>query len=150
MLQKDPPNISLVSCPTDWHSNSYWYLQIKFLSQNVKFMLCMQGPKKTFDSVSNSHLLNKLRALGIITWKVRKRLEAYLKYCYQGVKIGQTYVCNVLSGLLQWSVLLPTNIPFIFAECLRQVIRSAKDTGKLQNDVNNASIWSNSSDLFFN
>jgi len=118
--------------------------------------------------VSHNHLRNKLESLGI-TGKVLKWLEAYLKYHYQRVKIGDSFsdLCNVLSEVRQ----VPQGSglgPLLFGifindltECIQfsipfyicwwhEVSASDEDTEKLQTDVSNATIWSNSSDLFFN
>ena len=124
--------------------------------------------RKAFDTVSHDRLLQKLWAVGI-TGTVWKWFQAYLKQRYQRVKVGDSFsdLCNVLSGVPQGSVLgpllfvifindLPEHIqfaiPFIFADdtkCLCK-IRSSDDTEKLQTDINNAFIWSITSELFFN
>ena len=59
--------------------------------------------KKAFDSVSHTHLLDKLQTFGI-AGKARQWYEVYLRNHCQCVKIGDAYseLCNVLSGVPPW------------------------------------------------
>ena len=122
---------------------------------------------KAFDSVSHKRLLKKLQSIGI--WNNWKWFEAYLRPCYQCVKIDNSYSvseqCNVLSGVPQGNVLGPllfvifindlpecicSATPLIFADDTKylHIIRPIVDTKKLQADINHASNWSITSDLF--
>ena len=124
--------------------------------------------KKAFDSVSHDGLLQEIYAAGI-TGKLRFWLQSYLKHRFQYVRIGasNSTLCKVLLGVPQCSVLgpllfvifiddLPHCIhsanPFIFAndtKCL-MAIKSTSDSDKLQHDINDISIWSQTSSLPFN
>jgi len=122
--------------------------------------------RKAFDSVSHDRLLQKLWTAGI-TGTVWKWFQAYLRQCYQCVKVGDSFsnLCNVLSGVPHGSVLgpllfvifindLPEHIqfaiPFIFADDTKHLseIKSDSDTEKLQIDSKNAFNWRITSELF--
>ena len=64
--------------------------------------------KKAFDSVFNNGLLMKLKSVGI-TRKLWLRLQTYLKYHFQCVRIGNSIseYRDILSGVSQGSVLGP-------------------------------------------
>ena len=64
--------------------------------------------KKTFDSVSHSGLLTKLKSIGI-AGKLWLWFKAYLSDRYQCVWVGYSIseFCNVLSGVPQGSILGP-------------------------------------------
>ena len=124
--------------------------------------------RKAFDSVSHDGLLWKLYATGI-TGKLWSWLYSYLKHRSQCVRIGtsNSAFCKVLSGVPQGSVLGPllfvifindlprcihSATPFIFADDTKCLLasKSIRDNDKLQQDINNISIWSNASNLLFN
>ena len=95
--------------------------------------------------------------------------DSYLKHRYQSVRIGasNSTLCKLLSDVPQGSVLGPllfvifiddfphcihSATAFIFADdtkCLL-AIKSTSDSDKLQHDINDISIWSQTSYLPFN
>ena len=96
-------------------------------------------------------------------------LQSYLKHRFQCVRIGasNSTLCKVLSGVPQGNVLGPllfvifiddlphcihSATPFIFADdtkCLL-AIKSTNDSDKLQHDIDDISIWSQTFRLLFN
>ena len=101
-------------CFLRYHSTSSQFLKCMygwaiFLNLRVLFMLCILILKKTFDSVSHSKLIFKLKANGftlkLVTW-----LKSFLNCRTQTVRINSTHsdCINVLSGVPQRCVLGPT------------------------------------------
>ena len=119
-------------------------------------------------AVSHSRLLTKLKSIGIAD-KLCLWREAYPSDRYQCVRVGNSIseFCNVLSGVLQGSILGPllfaiyindlpesvnSSILYLYADdtkCLK-LINSPEDVVKFQSDICNVSCWSSNWNLPFN
>jgi len=98
MLEKDLPNISLVSFPSWLTLQPLFTFADEVLESKCEVDVVYMDFKKALDSVSHNHLLSKLEALGI-AGKVLKWLEGINELIFN--------LCNILSEVPQGSVLGP-------------------------------------------
>lgn len=114
---------------------------------------------KAFDKVSHNVLLSKLKSIGF-SGSMLHWMESYLKNrkFYVVVNGYESSTFNISSGVPQGSHLGPIlfnvfinnlpdcfnhSIPFLYADDLKiaRVIKSSKDSEKLQEDLNNLLVW---------